>query len=61
MVEILEILKPSPLGHFNYSRRAADGIRNFKIFEPPPLTTVINIDNVLFIFSLIRYFYILEP
>jgi hypothetical protein len=29
--------KPPPLRYFNYSRRAAGGIGNFKIFEPPPL------------------------
>jgi hypothetical protein len=37
--------KPSPLSHCNYSRSAADDIRNFKIFEPPPLTPIININN----------------
>jgi hypothetical protein len=42
-VEILKIYKPPPLRHFSYSRHAADGIRNFQIFEPPPLTPIINI------------------
>ena len=55
-VEILRIFEPSPLRYFNYSRHTADGIRNFKIYEPPAPTPIINIDDFYLDFSLFYEF-----